>query len=59
MEKLPEQIRQRNHNAALLRAELAGLDGLTFQQIPRQVNVHSCYLLLGRIDAAQVRHDAE
>lgn len=53
LEKLPEQIRQRNHNAALLRAELAGLDGLTFQQIPRQVNANSYYLLLGRIDAAK------
>jgi dTDP-4-amino-4,6-dideoxygalactose transaminase len=50
LERLPEQIRQRNHNAALLRQELAGVDGITFQQVPRQVTANSYYLLLGRID---------
>lgn len=53
LERLPEQIRQRNHNAALLRNELAGFDGLTFQQAPAQVSANSYYLLLGRIDAAR------
>lgn len=50
MERLPEQIRQRTRNAGLLRQELARIDGLAFQQAPRQVNANSHYLLLGRID---------
>ena len=50
LERLPEQIRQRTHNAALLKNELASIDGLTFQQAPRKANVNSYYLLLGRID---------
>jgi dTDP-4-amino-4,6-dideoxygalactose transaminase len=50
LERLPEQIRQRTHNAALLRQELARVDGLTFQQAPPKANVNSYYLLLGRID---------
>ncbi len=52
LERLPEQIRLRNRNAALLRAELAGVEGLRFQEAPPQATAHSCYLLLGRIDAA-------
>jgi dTDP-4-amino-4,6-dideoxygalactose transaminase len=50
LERLPEQIRLRNHNAALLKKELARIDGLTFQQAPPKANVNSYYLLLGRID---------
>jgi dTDP-4-amino-4,6-dideoxygalactose transaminase len=50
LERLPEQIRQRNHNAGLLKKELAEIDGLTFQQAPPKANVNSYYLLLGRID---------
>ena len=53
LERLPQQIEARRRNAELLRAELAGLEGLTFQQIPPQVNIHSHYLLLGRIDQAK------
>jgi len=54
LERLPEQIRQRNHNAALLRKGLADIEGITFQQIPPQVNANSYYLLLGRIDEAKL-----
>jgi dTDP-4-amino-4,6-dideoxygalactose transaminase len=50
LERLPEQIRQRTHNAELLKKELAGIDGLVFQQAPPKANVNSYYLLLGRID---------
>ena len=50
-ERLPEQNELRTRNAALLRAELAGVPGLAFQAIPAQQNASSWYLLLGRIDA--------
>jgi dTDP-4-amino-4,6-dideoxygalactose transaminase len=50
LERLPEQIRQRTHNAALLKKELARVDGLAFQQAPPKASVNSYYLLLGRID---------
>ncbi len=53
LERLPEQIRLRMRNAELLREELSGVVGLTFQHVPPQVNVNSYYLLLGRIDAAR------
>ena len=53
LERLPEQIRQRNHNATLLRRELADVEGLVFQQIPSQVTANSYYLLLGRIDESK------
>lgn len=51
--RLPEQIRLRGRNAALLRAELAGVEGLRFQETPPEANVHSWYLLLGRIEVAK------
>ena len=50
-ERSPEQNKLRTRNAALLRAELAGVPGLAFQAIPAQQNASSWYLLLGRIDA--------
>jgi dTDP-4-amino-4,6-dideoxygalactose transaminase len=53
LERLPEQIRVRSRNAGLLRAELSGVEGLRFQDIPLQVNAHSHYLFLGRIDAGK------
>jgi len=53
MERLPEQIRLRNRNVALLRAELEGVEGLRFQEVPPQATAHSNYLLLGRIEAAR------
>ncbi len=52
LERLPEQIQRRRRNAELLRAELAGIEGLRFQEPPGAPNAHSYYLLLGRIDAA-------
>jgi dTDP-4-amino-4,6-dideoxygalactose transaminase len=53
LERLPQQIEVRGRNEQLLRSELAGVSGLTFQEVPPQVNTHSHYLLLGRIDAGQ------
>ncbi|MGA2328690.1 MAG: DegT/DnrJ/EryC1/StrS family aminotransferase [Bryobacteraceae bacterium] len=53
LERLPEQIRLRDRNERRLRSELAGIEGLHFQDVPRQVSTHSHYLLLGRIDAAK------
>jgi dTDP-4-amino-4,6-dideoxygalactose transaminase len=52
LERLAWQIELRRRNAELLRSELAGLDGLAFQQVPPQAGTHSHYLLLGRIDEA-------
>lgn len=54
LERLPEQIRLRDRNERLLRSELAEMKGLRFQDVPGQVNAHSHYLLLGRIDAKQL-----
>ena len=51
LERLPDQIRLRTRNASYLSAELADVAGLCFQQVPAQVNAHSHYLLLGRVDA--------
>lgn len=50
LERLPEQIELRTRNARMLEAELSGVPGLKLQQPPAQVNRHSFYLLLGRID---------
>ena len=50
LERLPHEIELRRRNEELLKSELAGLEGLAFQEIPPQVNTHSHYLLLGRID---------
>ncbi len=51
--RLPGQNARRARNAALLRAETAGIAGLRWQEVPRQVTANSCYLMLGRIDAAR------
>ena len=53
LERLPDQICLRTRQAALLRSLVADIEGLAFQQAPPQVNVHSHYLLLGRIDASK------
>lgn len=50
LERLPEQICLRERNGRLFRSTLADIPGLRFQEVPRQVNVHSHYLLLGRLD---------
>ncbi len=52
-ERLPDQIATRARNARLLRAELAGVPGLRFQDELPQVTAHSEYLLLGRIDVSK------
>jgi dTDP-4-amino-4,6-dideoxygalactose transaminase len=51
LERLPEQIRLRERNAGLILAELKGVPGLRFQEVPAAVGAHSYYLLLGRLDA--------
>ena len=53
LERLPEQIVLRTRNVELLRAELADVTGLRFQEVPSRASVHSYYLLLGRIEAAK------
>lgn len=53
LERLPDQIDLRTRNAARIRREV-DLPGLTWQRVPPQVNRHSQYLLLGRIDAARL-----
>ncbi len=50
-ERLDAQIMHRQQSDALLRELLADVDGLTLQHVPAQVNRHSCYLFLGRIDS--------
>lgn len=51
LERLDQDIALRQGNEEFLRRELAGVPGLTFQQVPAQVNRRSHYLLPGRIDA--------
>lgn len=53
LERLDAQIAERRRKEELLRAELADVEGLTFQQAPPQVNRHPHYLLPGRIDAGR------
>ncbi len=52
-DRVPEQIDRRTRNSKRIRESLADTPGIVFQQIPSQVNVHSEYLLCGRIDAAK------
>jgi dTDP-4-amino-4,6-dideoxygalactose transaminase len=52
LERLPEQILHRERAEKLLRQLTADIPGLAWQHIPQEVNVHSHYLLPGRIDAA-------
>lgn len=58
LERLPEQIRRRTRNAALLREQLADVPGLRLQAIPARQNANSWYLLLGRIPARDEFHRA-
>jgi dTDP-4-amino-4,6-dideoxygalactose transaminase len=51
LERLDHDICVRQRNEEFIRHELAGVPGLTFQQVPATVNRRSHYLLLGRIDA--------
>jgi len=55
-ERLPAQILQRQRAERLLRELTADVPGLVWQDVPKEVNVHSHYLLPGRIDAARYGH---
>lgn len=50
-DNVPAQIARRTRNSRRIREALSGRAGITFQKIPAQVNIHSEYLLCGRIDA--------
>lgn len=50
LERLDRDIEHRRTNEEFIRRELAGVPGLKWQQIPKQANRRSHYLLLGRID---------
>lgn len=50
LERLPEQIRLRHTNAERLKAALADVRGISWQQVPPPAAQHSYYLLLGRVD---------
>jgi dTDP-4-amino-4,6-dideoxygalactose transaminase len=50
LERLPEQNCTRRRNVAAIREELADVPGLHFQRVPAAANIHTNYLLLGRID---------
>ncbi len=54
LERLPEQICLRARNARLLLAELAGVAGIHWQEVPAAANANSWYLVLGRIDARRL-----
>ena len=58
LERLPGQIARRTRNLAILRAELAGVEEIEWQQIPAQQNASSWYLLLGRVAARDEFHQA-
>ena len=49
MERLPAQIAHRQRAAGILRQLTADVPGLTWQQVPQEGNVHSHYLLPGRL----------
>lgn len=51
LERLDGDIALRARNERMLRRELDGIAGLELQRMPAEVNRHSHYLLLGRIDA--------
>jgi len=52
-DRVPEQIELRRRNSRRIREALADHAGITFQKVPPQVNVHSEYLLCGRIDSGK------
>jgi dTDP-4-amino-4,6-dideoxygalactose transaminase len=53
LERLPEQNLRRAKYAKVLREQTADIPGLTWQQVPEAAQVHTNYLMLGRIDAAK------
>ena len=54
LDLLDEQIERRTRNAAILFEELRGLAGIHWQEVPSAVNRNCWYLVLGRIDAAEL-----
>ena len=48
LERLPEQNRVRERNAAIVREELGDVPEICFQRVPDAARVHTNYLLLGR-----------
>ncbi len=48
-ERLPEQNRTRESNAALIRQELRDVPEIRFQRVPCPARVHTNYLMLGRV----------
>jgi dTDP-4-amino-4,6-dideoxygalactose transaminase len=56
-ERLPDQIRLRTANAALLKSLLADVEGIVWQKQPDSVTQNSFYLLLGRLQRAAVSRD--
>lgn len=59
LERLPEQNRVRERNAASLRQAVSDVPGLTLQRIAPEARVHTNYLLLGRIDVAEFGRSRE
>jgi dTDP-4-amino-4,6-dideoxygalactose transaminase len=53
LERLPQQNCRRHRYTGIVRRELSDLPGLTFQEVPQAAQVHTNYLLLGRIDPAK------
>jgi dTDP-4-amino-4,6-dideoxygalactose transaminase len=53
LERLPAQNARRAQYARILREQTADLPGLTWQRVPEEAQVHTNYLMLGRIDAAK------
>jgi dTDP-4-amino-4,6-dideoxygalactose transaminase len=53
LERLPGQNARRERYAGIVREQTAELAGLTWQQVPPEAKVHTNYLMLARIDAAQ------
>ncbi|MCZ2154898.1 MAG: DegT/DnrJ/EryC1/StrS family aminotransferase [Bryobacterales bacterium] len=52
LDLLDQQIERRTRNAGILLEELRDLEGIHWQEVPDEVNRHSWYLVLGRVDEA-------
>jgi dTDP-4-amino-4,6-dideoxygalactose transaminase len=53
LERLPAQNARRAQYAKILREQTADLPGLIWQHVPNEAQVHTNYLMLGRIDAVK------
>ena len=54
LDRLPEQIRLRTQNAAILREELVKIPGVRLQELPAAATSHTHYLLPGWIDEQEL-----